>query len=64
MFDIASPIDETGPFARYLLGQGWAIERGARLFVQVNHSTVLEEFVRMIGTQLSDAGVELLPEGR
>ena len=64
MFEIASPIDERGTFARYLLGQGWAIEPGARLFAQVNHSTVLEEFVRMIGSQLSGAGVDLLPEGR
>ncbi|MGH9199448.1 MAG: hypothetical protein ACRD1T_27420, partial [Acidimicrobiia bacterium] len=64
MFEIASPVDEREPFARYLLGQGWAIEPGARLFVQVNHSTVLEEFVRMIGSQLSGAGVYLLPEGR
>jgi len=64
MFDIASPSDERGPFARYLLGQGWALEPGARLFVQVNHSEILEEFVRTIGSQLSDAGVDLLPEGR
>lgn len=64
MFEIASPVDPKGPFARYLLGQGWAIEHGARLFVQVNHSMVLEEFVRIIGSQLAGARSDLLPEGR
>ncbi len=62
MFDIASPVDERGPFARYLLGQGWLIEPGGRLFVQVNHSSVLEEFASMIGSQLT--GGDLLPQGR
>ncbi len=64
MFEIASPVEERGPFARYLLGQGWAIEPGARLFVQVNHSDVLEEFIRVTRSQLSGARVDLLPEGR
>jgi hypothetical protein len=64
MFDIAAPIDDRGPFARCLLSRGWELESGARLFVQVNHSTVLEEFIRIAESFASDAGGYLLPEGR
>jgi len=64
MFEIASPVDEKGPLARYLLGEGWVIEPSARLFVQVNHSAVLEEFVRSIESQVSRTGADLLPAGR
>lgn len=64
MWDISSEIDETGSFARYLLTQGWSIEPKARLFVQVNHSDVLKEFVKIAGSHFTSESVELLPKGR
>jgi hypothetical protein len=64
MFDIATPIDDRGPFARCLLSRGWELEAGAKLFVQVNHSTVLEEFIRIAESFASGAADSLLPEGR
>lgn len=45
MFEIASPIEREGPLAQHLGSRGWAIEPGAKLFVQANHSKVLEEFI-------------------
>jgi len=64
MWEIASELDEASPFTRYLLDQGWVIEPGARLFVQVNHSDVLKEFVRVAGSHFRQASTELLPRGR
>lgn len=63
MFDAASEIEESGPFANYLLRKGWAIEPRARLFVQVNHSDVLDEFVQIVGSTVR-SNQHLLPEGR
>lgn len=64
MFDIATPIDERGALGRSLLAKGWEIEEGARLFVQVNHSAVLEEFMRAVESFGSNRVSDLLPEGR
>jgi hypothetical protein len=64
MFDISTPIDDRGAFARCLLSRGWEIEAGAKLFVQVNHSTVLEEFIRIAESFASGTEDSLLPEGR
>jgi hypothetical protein len=64
MFDAASGIDENGPFAKHLLRKGWCIEKGAHLFVQVNHSDVLEEFIQIAGSPLSRYETGSLPEGR
>jgi CHAT domain len=63
MFDIASPLNEDDALATHLLGEGWLLEPDAKLFVQVNHSEVLEEFVRAIGADVLH-GAEALPEGR
>jgi len=64
MWDIASELDEQGPFGRYLLQQGWSIEQKSRLFVQVNHSDVLKEFVRIAGSHFTSKNIELLPKGQ
>ena len=65
MFDAASPLDESGEFASYLLRHGWAIERDAKMFVQINHSDVLEEFVSAVGSRLEEREeVGLLPVGQ
>lgn len=64
MFDIAATIDDRGPFARCLMSRGWELEPGAKLFVQVNHSTVLEEFISIAESIASEASGDFLPEGR
>lgn len=64
MWDVASPIDETGPAARFLLSNGWLIERNAKLFVQVNHSDVLKEFARMAASHFSNSNAAMLPRGQ
>lgn len=64
MFEIASPLDEREELASQLLSQGWTIEPGAKLFVQVNHSEVLGEFVRAAGADIVASGGTSLPEGR
>jgi hypothetical protein len=63
MFEIASPLAEGDSFSRNLVNEGWTIEPNAKLFVQVNHSEVLDEFVRAAGEDLLHARSEL-PEGR
>jgi CHAT domain/von Willebrand factor type A domain len=64
MFDLASPADLESRFARFLLQKGWAIEVNAKLFVQVNHSHVLDEFIHVILSPLEDEEDEWLPIGR
>jgi hypothetical protein len=64
MWDIASRLDESTPAARYLLAQGWSIEPNAKLFVQVNHSDVLQEFVRVAGSYFTAESAALLPRGQ
>lgn len=64
MWDIASPIDESGPAARLLLSNGWSIEQNARLFVQVNHSDVLKEFVRVATSHFTSDAISMLPRGQ
>lgn len=63
MWEIASEVEPSTPFSRYLLSQGWSIEKDAHLFVQVNHSEVLEEFLRFTGNYVQQSSV-LLPRGR
>lgn len=62
MFRLASPLDPRSGFADYLLRHGWGLQPGARLFVQVNHSEVLEEFMRVVMTPLGTTGTSLLGE--
>lgn len=64
MWDVASPIDESGPAARFLLSNGWSIERNAKLFVQVNHSDVLKEFARMAASHFTNSSSAVLPRGQ
>jgi hypothetical protein len=64
MFEAASALDDEGEFAAYLLRQGWRTEKGARLFVQANHSDVLEEFVRAASSPVLAADIRELPSGR
>jgi hypothetical protein len=63
MWEIASPLDESSAAAHYLLAHGWSIEQGAKFFVQVNHSDVLKEFVRVSASYFSSQTSTLLPRG-
>jgi hypothetical protein len=64
MWEISSTIDESSSAARYLLGQGWSIEAGARMFTPVNHPETLSEFVRAVGSRFAPDERSLLPRGR
>jgi hypothetical protein len=64
MFQLSSPLPEQSEVQRYLLTHGWTIEPQARLFVQVNHTTVLKEFVRVVLSLLEDSeAARALPPG-
>jgi len=54
MFDIASIVDDESDFARFLLKKGWTIGQDAKLFVQINYSEVLEEFIRVVISPLEE----------
>jgi hypothetical protein len=64
MWEVASPIDEGGAAARFLLSNGWSIERNAKLFLQVNHSDVLKEFVRVAVSSFNSTNKAVLPRGQ
>jgi len=57
-------MDEKGPFALQLLAHGWTTEPAAKLFVQVNHSEVLDEFVRGVGASTGATEAGGLPDAR
>jgi hypothetical protein len=48
MFEVASSIDNDSVFTRFLMELGWTIPSEPKLFVQVNHSDILDEFVRAV----------------
>jgi hypothetical protein len=48
MFDIASTVPADGEFAGYLRSHGWDVTPHSRLFVQSNHSIVLDEFIGVV----------------
>lgn len=64
MWDIASPVSRSSAASEYLVTHGWRIEENARLFVQVNHSDVLSEFLRVAGCNISGQVPSLLPRGQ
>jgi hypothetical protein len=55
---------DRSPIASYLLDHGWSLEPRAKLFVQVNHSDVLREFVRIAGKAPVGNEGPFLPRGR
>lgn len=48
MFDVASELPDDSELSSFLLRKGWTIEPKARLFVQLNHTDVLNEFVDVL----------------
>lgn len=63
MFDAASPLKEHDDFSRQLLRSGWVIEPDARLFLQVNHSELLADFVQTVASTFTPTA-DVLPKGR
>ncbi len=63
MFEMASEIEEKSHFARFLLKKGWAINSQAKMFVQLNHSKVLEEFIQIILSPLDQEISDIIPRG-
>ncbi len=54
MFDMASVVQVDFQYATFLLKKGWTIYPEAKLFVQLNHSEVLEEFIHVIVSPLEE----------
>lgn len=63
MFDMASPIDESSDYARFLLKKGWTINKNGKLFVQINHSSILEEFINVVLSPIEESYSQSLPMG-
>lgn len=55
MFQLASPLGERPEVRRYLLEHNWTIYPQPKLFVQLNHSDVLREFVRVTLSMIEDS---------
>jgi len=64
MFEMASEIEEKSHFSRFLLKKGWVINSQAKMFVQLNHSRVLEEFIQIILSPLNQDQEILEPTPR
>ncbi|HYI09190.1 MAG TPA: CHAT domain-containing protein [Thermoanaerobaculia bacterium] len=62
MFEAASALAEGDVFSRQLLRSGWIVEPKARLFVQVNHSELLSDFVQTVASTFGPT-VDVLPKG-
>ncbi len=64
MFEIASPMGDLPEVRRYLLEHNWTIYPHPKLFVQLNHSDVLREFVQVTLSILEDSeAANALPKG-
>lgn len=63
MYDMASPIDENSEYARFLLKKGWTINENGKLFVQINHSSILEEFINVVLSPMEESQSQTLPMG-
>ena len=64
MFDIASVLDDTSEIHTILLREGWTPHPHAKLFIQLNQSEMLEEFVHGLLGPLEDPEyMQSLPRG-
>lgn len=64
LFEMASTMEDTSEVKKFLLHKGWVVYPGAKLFVQLNHSDILKEFVRVILSLLEEpTDVQALPKG-
>lgn len=55
MFELSSPMGDLPEVRRYLLEHNWTIYPHPKLFVQLNHSDVLHEFVQVTLSILEDS---------
>ena len=64
MFELSSRLPTASEFTSVLLQKGWTIEPDAKLFVQANHSEIVEEFMSIVLGPLGSASSRgLLPPG-
>jgi hypothetical protein len=61
MFNAASVLTDEDLYREYLERAGWVIEDGARLFVQVNHTETIEDFLTLTLGQGQVAASEGVP---
>jgi len=52
MFDAASQVSDDSDFSNFLLRKGWSIYPDSKLFVQLNHTDVLNEFMDILALPL------------
>ena len=64
MFDIASAADHDNPFLQSLRARGWIVPAQAHLFMQVNRSDILEEFIGGLTAYVGDVDDTLRKEGQ
>jgi hypothetical protein len=64
MFELSSPMGDLPEVRRYLLEHNWTIYPHPKLFVQLNHSDVLREFIQVTLSILEDSeAAHTLPKG-
>lgn len=64
MFELSSTMGDLPEMRRYLLQHNWVIYPKPKLFVQLNHSDVLNEFVRLVLSMFEDSdAAHVLPRG-
>lgn len=64
MFDAASQLPDDSDLSNLLLRKGWSVHPNARLFVQLNHTDVLNEFMDVLALPLRQREMAwLLPVG-
>lgn len=64
MFDMASPLDDQSELYSLLLRDGWTLHPQAKLFVQLNQSDMLEEFIHgLLGSLKDPNSTRSLPRG-
>lgn len=64
MFEVASKIEPDGRLEQKLKEVGWEMRDNARLFVQANHTDILNEFIKACGAGVSARHQFSLPKGR
>ncbi len=64
MFELSSTMGDLPEVRRYLLEHNWTIYPHPKLFVQLNHSDVLREFIQITLSMLEDSeAAQTLPKG-
>ena len=64
MFEAASSVVPDGRLEQQLKEIGWEMPDNARLFVQANHTDILDEFIKACGADVSSRNQFSLPKGR